>query len=75
MAQLLCEFDNRFKESCLSSQKAWLSTDILKDQGSNIFLRFLSLFSLENCKSDDDGGGDSKHLYNVTCIVPSIFST
>lgn len=25
--------------------------------------------------SDDGGGGDSKHLYNVTCIVPSIFST
>lgn len=75
MAQLLCEFDNRFKENCLSSQEAWLSIDILKDQGSNIFLRFLSLFSLENCKSDDNGGGDSKHLYNVTCIVPSIFST
>lgn len=48
MAQLLCEFDDLFKESRLSSQEAWLSVDILKDQGNKIFLRFLSLFALEN---------------------------
>lgn len=68
MAQPLCKYEDLFKESHLSSQEAWVSVDILKDRDSNILI-------LENYKSDDDGGGDSKQLYNAACIIPSISPT
>lgn len=55
MAQPLCECEDLFKESWLSSQGAWLSVEVQEGQVSNTSPTLLFPMFLENVDDDDCG--------------------